>query len=188
MTIKHTLKNTANNLKGFVEKHKQSRLYKAERKITKFEKPWFKHFPAAQSYMKATRAYFTWGQTLSKIGMLALAVSFFKAIPLVFVTGMSIMVFMMVWTVVMLLWEQRLKAMNRKREQYMDVNAQYQAATGEMDTTCATQPSHHQDNHSGLSLSMSEKEGLHIEDVVADIFGIHKNKEHTSERENEIEK
>lgn len=188
MTIKDTLKNTVHNLKHFVEKHKQRRLYEAERKIAQFDKPWFKYFPASQSYMKATRAYFTWGQTLMKIGLFALAFSFFKEIPLVFVTGIGIMVFLMAWTIVMLLWEKSLKSMNRKREQDMDVNAQYQAATGKMNTIRGTQTNHHQDTHSGLSLSMSEKEGLHIEDVVADIFGIHKNKEHTSGKDIEKEK
>lgn len=182
MAIKNILKNTARHFKEIIEQHKQRRRYRAERIIAQFDKPWFQYFPASELYMKATRAYFTWGLTLSKIGMIALMLSLFKSIAVMFVAGIGIMTFMMAWTVVMLLWEQSLKAMNRKRERHVDINYKYHAATGDMDTHSTAV------SHSGLSLSMSEKEGLHIEDVVADIFGINTDKNKQQKTEKEIEK
>jgi hypothetical protein len=146
--------------------------YWSEQRCEHFKKPWFVHFPQTRAYMKATRAYFKFGVPISLFCTTLLIFSFFNSSISFFLLGLTDITIMFLWTFGMLCWEQFLKHLNERRELTLEQGrASPQSVSQQTDHAQDTNTS----SHLGLSLSLSEKEGLIIEELVADIFSIQKN-------------
>lgn len=144
-----------------------------EKRISHFEKSWFVYFPTTRAYMKFTRAYFKFGVPVSLLCVAMLFISFFNSSAIFFKIGLADINLMFFWTLGMLCWEQVLKYRNERREWTIEQSRPDRHTTSyeiDADNSHATD----KPSHSGLSLSLSEKEGLVIEELLSDIFNIQK--------------